>query len=99
MNFLLVNDDGYLAPGLNSFKKFLEKYGKVYVVAPHSWQSGKSIGISFFLNLAVHQIDETTWSVEGTPAERDAGVQHREDRGQHLQGVPQAFAGIREHYR
>ena len=69
MNFLLVNDDGYLAPGLNSFKRFLEKYGKVYVVAPHSWQSGKSIGISFFLNLAVHQIDETTWSVEGTPAD------------------------------
>ena len=69
MNILLVNDDGYLAPGLNAFKKILEKYGKVYVVAPHNWQSGKSVGISFFLNLPIHQIDETTWSVEGTPAD------------------------------
>ena len=69
MNILLVNDDGYLAPGLNAFKKILEKFGKVYVVAPHSWQSGKSVGISFFLNLPIHQIDDTTWSVEGTPAD------------------------------
>ena len=69
MNILLVNDDGYLAPGINSFKKILEKYGKVYVVAPHNWQSGKSVGISFFQNLPIHQIDDSTWSVEGTPAD------------------------------
>lgn len=69
MNILLVNDDGFLAPGINKFKKILEKYGKVYVVAPHYWQSGKSVGITFFNNLPIHQIDETTWSVEGTPAD------------------------------
>ena len=69
MNTLLVNDDGYLAPGINAFKKILEKYGKVYVVAPHNWQSGKSVGITFFQNLPIHKIDDTTWSVEGTPAD------------------------------
>ena len=69
MNILLVNDDGYLAPGINAFKKILEKYGKVYVVAPHNWQSGKSVGITFFQNLPIHKIHDTTWSVEGTPAD------------------------------
>ncbi len=69
MNILLVNDDGFLAPGIVSFRKMLEKYGNVYVVAPHAWQSGKSVGITFFNNLVIHNIDEKTWSVEGTPAD------------------------------
>ena len=69
MNILLTNDDGFLAPGINALKKILQKYGDVYVVAPHYWQSGKSVGISFFNNLAIHKIDDRTWSVEGTPAD------------------------------
>ena len=69
MNILLVNDDGFLAPGINAFKKILEKYGDVYVVAPHYHQSGKSVGITFFNNLVVHKIDDRTWTVEGTPAD------------------------------
>ena len=69
MNILLTNDDGFLAPGINALKAILQKYGDVYVVAPHYWQSGKSVGISFFNNLAIHKIDDRTWSVEGTPAD------------------------------
>ena len=69
MNIVLTNDDGFLAPGLNSLKKILQKYGDVYVVAPHYYQSGKSCAITFFNNLAVHKIDDRTWSVEGTPAD------------------------------
>ena len=69
MNILLTNDDGFFAPGLLALKKILEKYGDVYVIAPHYHQSGKSTGITFFNNLAIHKIDERTWSVEGTPAD------------------------------
>ena len=69
MNILLTNDDGFLAPGLNALKKILEKYGDVYIVAPHYHQSGKSTGITFFNNLTVHEIGEKVWSVEGTPAD------------------------------
>lgn len=69
MNILLINDDGFLAPGINALKKILEKFGDVYVVAPHYHQSGKSIGITFFKNLPVHKIDDRTYSVEGTPAD------------------------------
>ena len=43
MNILLINDDGFLAPGINALKKILEKFGDVYVVAPHYHQSGKSV--------------------------------------------------------
>lgn len=69
MNILLTNDDGFLAPGLLALKEILKKYGDVYVIAPHYHQSGKSVGITFFKNLVIHQIDERTWSVEGTPAD------------------------------
>ena len=69
MKFLLTNDDGYLAPGINALKKILEKYGEVYMVAPHTAKSGMSCAISFFNKLAIHNIDDHTWSVEGTPAD------------------------------
>ena len=69
MNILLTNDDGFLAPGLLALKDILKKYGDVYVIAPHYHQSGKSVGITFFKNLVIHQIDDRTWTVEGTPAD------------------------------
>lgn len=69
MKILLTNDDGYLAPGLTELKKILSKYGEVFVVAPHSWKSGMSCAISFFNRLVIHNIDDHTWSVEGTPAD------------------------------
>ena len=69
MRFLLTNDDGYLAPGINALKKILCKYGEVFVIAPHSAKSGMSCAISFFNNLVIHEIDDHTWSVEGTPAD------------------------------
>ena len=69
MTFLLTNDDGFFAPGLLAVKKFLLKYGDVYVVAPHNAQSGKSVSITYFNNLKVHELDDHTYSVEGTPAD------------------------------
>lgn len=69
MRFLLTNDDGFFAPGLLAVKKFLEKYGEVYIMAPHSAQSGKSVSITYFNNLKVHQFDDHTYSIEGTPAD------------------------------
>lgn len=69
MNILLTNDDGYFAPGINAIKKALEKYGKVYVVAPHTAQSGKSVGLTSFLGLIYHKIDDYNYTVEGTPVD------------------------------
>lgn len=69
MKILLTNDDGFLAPGLLALKKILSKYGEVYTIAPHSAKSGMSCAISYFNNLVIHNIDDRTWSVEGTPAD------------------------------
>lgn len=69
MVILLTNDDGFLAPGLQVVRKALQKYGKVYVVAPHTAQSGKSCGLTSYLGLSYHKIDELTYSVEGTPVD------------------------------
>ena len=69
MTILLTNDDGFLAPGLLALKEILKKYGEVFVIAPHYHQSGKSCGITFFKNLTIHNIDDHTWTVEGTPAD------------------------------
>ena len=69
MNILLTNDDGFLAPGLTELKKILDKYGDVYVVAPHGAKSGMSCAISFINELVVHKISEKVCTVEGPPAD------------------------------
>lgn len=41
MNILVVNDDGYLAPGLETLVKAMALFGNVYVAAPKEGQSAK----------------------------------------------------------
>lgn len=69
MNILLTNDDGYQAIGIQSVKKVLEQYGKVYMVAPSSVKSGMGCGLTSFRGLVAHKIDECTYIVEGTPVD------------------------------
>lgn len=69
MNFLLVNDDGIKHKNLMLTKKALEKFGKVYIASPSSERSGASIGISIFKGTKYHVIDDSTITVDGSPAD------------------------------
>lgn len=69
MNILLTNDDGYTSNGLQALRKILQKFGTVYMVAPQTPQSGKGCGLTTFLGLKAHKIDEYNYVVEGTPVD------------------------------
>ena len=69
MNFLLVNDDGIKHRNLMLTKKALEKFGKVYIASPSSERSGASIGITIYKGTKYHVVDDTTITVDGSPAD------------------------------
>ncbi|MFP4478153.1 MAG: 5'/3'-nucleotidase SurE [Candidatus Izemoplasmatales bacterium] len=69
MKILLTNDDGYNAEGIQFLYKALQKYGDVYLVAPHEHMSGASVSRVFWTKVKAHQHDDMVYSVEGTPAD------------------------------
>ena len=70
MKILLTNDDGIGAPGLLLLTSWAKTNGHdVTVVAPKTNQSGKSGAITLGQPLAVEQVDDNRWVVDGTPAD------------------------------
>lgn len=74
MNILVVNDDGYQAQGLQTLVKALAIFGNVYVAAPETGQSGKSMAISIRKNIHIFYPEplvgsKSTIAVDGTPAD------------------------------
>jgi len=74
MNILVVNDDGYLAPGLETLVKAMALFGNVYVSAPKEGQSAKSMSITIKKNMHVFYPEPIVGSkhmivVDGTPAD------------------------------
>ena len=71
--FLLTNDDGIYAPGLEALENELRALGHVTVVAPATEQSGVGHSITFLSPLIckeVYQRDRRRgWAVEGSPAD------------------------------
>ncbi len=67
----LVNDDGYLAPGINTIRDFLlEKGFRVIAVAPDRNMSGSSHSLTFTRPLKIEKYKEDFYYVvDGTPAD------------------------------
>lgn len=66
---LITNDDGIHAEGLTALEAAMSEIGEVYVVAPESEMSGASHSLTLARPLRIRQIDETHWSVDGTPTD------------------------------
>ena len=66
---LITNDDGYRAPGLLALREAVAGLGDVVVIAPDRERSACGQGITIKGPLSVEKIDETTWAVDGTPAD------------------------------
>lgn len=70
---LLVNDDGFDAPGIKELYDAVKDEFSVFVVAPATQQSGKSLGFTFDRPLSVKPVDgfddRRAWKVNGTPAD------------------------------
>ena len=70
---LIVNDDGYSAPGIRELYDSIQNIGDVFVVAPATQKSGTSVAFTLFSSVKVEAIDSFTkdqaWKVGGTPAD------------------------------
>ena len=70
MRYLITNDDGYSAQGIQALASALHLRGdSVWVVAPHANRSGTSCCLTLDRPLAVKQLGDTHYSVDGTPAD------------------------------
>ncbi|MDO4707846.1 MAG: 5'/3'-nucleotidase SurE [Porphyromonadaceae bacterium] len=72
-HFLLCNDDGFRAPGIQELAQALRPLGEITIVAPEGPRSGYSSAISTTLPLRlkprVQEEGFTVYSVEGTPVD------------------------------
>lgn len=66
---LITNDDGYRAPGLLALRAAVADLGDVMVIAPDRERSACGQGITIKGPLTVEKIDDTTFAVDGTPAD------------------------------
>ena len=75
MKILVINDDGYKAPGIIALAKALKQLGEVTIVAPQSQKTGTSHSINIHQDLTVLKTDTDgilTYAVDSTP--RDCAV-------------------------
>lgn len=63
--FLVTNDDGFSAKGINVLAEFLRKYGNVIVVAPLQAQSGKAASITLDRTLEIDRLKDEPCQPDG----------------------------------
>ena len=69
MHFLLSNDDGYQAIGLETLVRTMSDFGEITVVAPDRNRSGASNSLTLDSPLYTRQVSERFFYVNGTPTD------------------------------
>jgi 5'-nucleotidase len=69
MRFLITNDDGILAHGLDVLERAALPLGDVWVVAPDREQSATSHSLTVHHPLRPVRRDDRRWQVDGTPTD------------------------------
>ncbi len=69
MHFLLSNDDGYQAVGLDVLRRELQAFGEITVVAPDRNRSGASNSLTLDAPLYTEQVAERFFHINGTPTD------------------------------
>jgi len=70
LHILLTNDDGHHAPGIQALHRVLKQAGhQVSMVAPSTEQSATGMGVTSRRNLALEQIEDSSWHLDGQPAD------------------------------
>lgn len=67
--FLLSNDDGIHAPGIQTLMKRLAQEGEVWVAAPHTERSAASQMITIWQPLRVNPLSTRVFAIEGSPSD------------------------------
>jgi 5'-nucleotidase len=66
---LITNDDGYRAPGIKALREAVADLGDTIVIAPDRERSACGHGITIKGPLTLEKIDDSTYAVDGTPAD------------------------------
>jgi len=69
MKFLLTNDDGIDAEGLEALRSAVETLGDSVVVAPAGPQSGVSHAVTWHEGVRIEPREENRYAIHGTPAD------------------------------
>jgi 5'-nucleotidase len=69
MHFLISNDDGITARGIQVLSGRMSELGKVTIVAPHQDRSGASNSLTLDSPVRIREIDEGKFRVTGTPTD------------------------------
>ena len=69
MKFLLSNDDGYLAPGINELAHTLSSVGEVVIVAPEENKSASSSSLTLKNPLTITEHKKNIYFINGTPTD------------------------------
>ena len=69
MHFLISNDDGITARGIQVLSQRMSELGKVTIVAPDQDRSGASNSLTLDSPVRISEIDERTFRVNGTPTD------------------------------
>lgn len=66
---LVSNDDGVFAPGCIALRQALSSLGDIVTVAPAMQQSAGSHAITLHRPVRAHELEESVYAVDGTPAD------------------------------
>lgn len=66
---VVTNDDGIHSPGLEALRQSVQSLGRVVVVAPDRDNSAVSHSLTMSRPLRINQLDENTYTVDGTPTD------------------------------
>ena len=69
MHFLISNDDGITAQGIQVLSDRMRQLGQVTIVAPDQDRSGASNSLTLDSPVRIHEIEERTFQVKGTPTD------------------------------
>ena len=69
MHFLISNDDGITARGIEVLSRRMSELGKVTIVAPDQDRSGASNSLTLDSPVRIREIDERMFRVTGTPTD------------------------------
>lgn len=69
MKFLLSNDDGYQAPGINELAHTLSTIGEVVIVAPEENKSASSSSLTLKNPLTITEYKDNIYFINGTPTD------------------------------
>jgi 5'-nucleotidase len=69
MKIIVINDDGYIAPGKSALEDAMAAIAEITVVAPDSNRSGSSNSLTLDRPLRVYRAQNGFYSVNGTPSD------------------------------